>query len=61
MSVAREFVWYKDVLGVQEVRRNMRTMSEQGITFSSAMENELAQDRDRWQTLVNAVMILRAP
>jgi len=62
---------YRVLLGKPEGRRplgrprrrwmgNIRTdLQEMGCGYTDGIE--LAQDRDRWQTLVSAVMNLRVP
>jgi hypothetical protein len=46
--------------GVYSVQGNIK-MDLQELRRGDVEWNELAQDRDRWRTVVNAVMKLRVP
>ena len=60
-AAAREFVRYKlDVVGLQEVRWNKEGTVRAG-DYNFVDWIGLVQDRDRWRTLVSAVMNLQVP
>jgi len=51
----------KRPLGRPKRRWNYNKMDLQEVGWEGADWMELAQDRDRWRTLVSAVMNLRVP
>ena len=61
MTVARELARYNlGLLGVRRWEDNIK-MGFQEVGCESMNWIDLAQDRDRWRSLVNAVMNLRVP
>jgi hypothetical protein len=61
MTVSRELARYNlDLVGVRRWEDNIK-MDFQLVGCEGMDSIDLAQDRDRWRSLVNAVMKLRVP